>query len=420
MTTVHIGPEPVDYADVRATNLAVVLRHVSAAAPCSRAEIAAATGLNKATVSSLVAELIGRRVLRETGLSEHRVGRPSIMLAIEGSGYVGIGMDVGADDLTVVAVDLAGRRVLTWRRSFPVRDRSPGRAVAEVARLARRATERVRAGGGTVVGLTVAVPGLVDSAGVVRGAPVLGWADVDLRASLERALGQPDHPVTVDSGATLGAIAEHRYGAHAGTAHLAYLGGQPGGAVGLISGGVPVRGVNGFGGVLGHVRVDPAGSACACGRAGCLETVAGVPALLRLAGTEPPEPGALGVEVEQLARRAGVGEGQATAALAEVGSRLGYGVALLVNLLNPAVVLLGGHYAPLAPWLLPAVVRALRSLAVAPDAGGLQLAASTLGYEAVALGGAAVALQLAIDHRLRSTYPSRETIGENSRKLPLS
>lgn len=86
------------------------------------------------------------------------------------------------------------------------------------------------------------------------------------------------------------------------------------------------------------------------------------------------------------------GEQRALTALAEVGSRLGYAVAVLVNLLNPAVILLGGYYAPLAPWLLPAVERECRPLTIAPDAGGLQLAASTLGYEVAALGGATVAL----------------------------
>ena len=70
MITSQAGQQPADFTDVRATNLAVVLRYIRANAPCSRADIAASTGLNKATVSSLVAELIDRRLLRETGLTE--------------------------------------------------------------------------------------------------------------------------------------------------------------------------------------------------------------------------------------------------------------------------------------------------------------------------------------------------------------
>lgn len=222
---------------VTSVSAAAVLRYVRSAAPCSRADIAASTGLNKGTVSRLVTELIERRVLREIGLTEHRIGRPATMLAIDGRGYIGIGVQVGIDHLTAVAVDLAGRRVLTWRRTSATAGRSPGRVIAEVAGLVRRAVARITAGGGTVVGLTVAMPGLVDAAGVVRGAPALGWAEVELRTSLERALGDPDYPIGVDNDATLGAIAEHRYGALAGTAHLAYLAGPPGGGVGVINDG---------------------------------------------------------------------------------------------------------------------------------------------------------------------------------------
>ncbi len=398
MVDVRTVPQPADFADVRATNLAVVLRQVRAAAPCSRADIAASTGLNKATVSSLVAELIDRRMLRETGLTENRIGRPATMLVIDGSGYAGIGLAVGVDNLTAIAVDLAGRRVLTWRRSFAVPDKPPSRVVAELARLARRAVARVQAAGGSVVGLTVAVPGLVDPAGVVCSAPALDWRDLELRPALERALGAPEYPVGVDSDATLGAVAEYRYGAHAGTPHLAYLTGEVGVRVGLISGGVPVRGARGYAGELGHLPVAPAGPVCSCGRTGCLEAVAGVDALLRRIGGGPREANgardlsARDLEVADLARRAAAGEDRVRTAIHELGTGLGYAVALLGNLLDPEVIVLGGHYAPLSPWLLPAVEREHRALAVAPVAGGFAIAASNLGYEASALGGAAVVL----------------------------
>ena len=97
--------------------------------PCSRADIAASTGLNKATVSSLVADLIDRRLLRETGLTENRIGRPATMLMLDGRPYAAVGIEVAADHLTAVAVDLAGERLLSWRRAFPglERHRRPGR-----------------------------------------------------------------------------------------------------------------------------------------------------------------------------------------------------------------------------------------------------------------------------------------------------
>src|SRR5690606_15588154 len=159
--SIHTEPQPSDLGDVRVANRAVVLRHVRLHAPCSRADIAARTGLNKATVSSLVTELIDRRLLRETGLTENRVGRPATMLVLDGEPYAALGARIAADELVVLAVDLGGNRLLTWRRAFAAGTASPTDTVDALAALTRRAIGRVTAQGRTVLGLTVAVPGLV-------------------------------------------------------------------------------------------------------------------------------------------------------------------------------------------------------------------------------------------------------------------
>jgi hypothetical protein len=272
------GPRPADFADVRATNLAVVLRYVRANAPCSRADIAASTGLNKATVSSLVADLIDRRLLRETGLTEHRIGRPATMLVLDGSPYAAVGLEVNADHLTAVAIDLAGNRLLSWRRSFAGATATPRKAIAAIAGLARRAVTRVGGEGKQVLGLTVGVPGLVDAKGTVRIALNLGWRDVDLHDGLVQALGAPDYPVAVENDANLAAMAEFRYGPYAGTPNLVHITGDLGIGAGIVVDGRLLRGGQGFPGEIGHVRVAEGGPRCACGQRGCLEAVAGVAA----------------------------------------------------------------------------------------------------------------------------------------------
>ena len=130
------GPQPADLADVRTTNLAVVLRYVRTHAPCSRADIAASTGLNKATVSSLVTDLLDRRLLRETG-HDREPDRPARRDADPASApYAAIGLEVAADHLTAVAVDLAGDAAALLAAGVPgsrhrrpggSRDRRPGR-----------------------------------------------------------------------------------------------------------------------------------------------------------------------------------------------------------------------------------------------------------------------------------------------------
>ncbi|WP_248958807.1 ROK family transcriptional regulator [Sphaerisporangium perillae] len=388
MINTHTGPQPADFADVRATNLAVVLRFVRENAPCSRADIAASTGLNKATVSSLVADLIDRRMLRETGLTENRVGRPATMLVLDGSPYAAIGIEVNVDYLTAVAVDLAGTELLSWRRSFPGATATPNQAVAAVAALARRVLNRMGKEARQVLGLTVAVPGLVDVNGSVRIAPNLGWHDIDLSGDLAKALRDPGFPVLVDNDANLAALAEHRFGPHGGAENLVYLTGEVGVGAGVIMDGRLRRGGQGFAGEIGHIQIDPRGADCRCGRRGCLEAVAGIGAVLQRTAPDAT-PAELEPEIDEVVRLARGGDADILATLATIGSDLGKGVTIIANVLNPEVIILGGYYVALAPWVLPAAREELTRRSFAPEAGGTRLVASTLGYGAAALGAAA-------------------------------
>ncbi|HUR07831.1 MAG TPA: ROK family transcriptional regulator [Nonomuraea sp.] len=390
MITSSTDPQPADFADVRATNLAVVLRFVREHAPCSRADIAASTGLNKATVSSLVADLIDRRLVRETGLTENRVGRPATMLVLDGSPYAAIGLEINVDYVTAVAVDLAGERLLSWRRAFPG-------SVAAVAAIVRRVVNRMAKEDKQILGLTVAVPGLVDGQGVVRVAPNLGWLDTDVSGDLAKALRDPGFPIQADNDANLGALAEHRFGPHGAVSDLVYLTGEIGVGAGVILDGRLRRGGRGYSGEIGHIQIDPRGPACRCGRIGCLEAVAGIGAVLEHASPSPVE---VELEIEEVVRRARAGDARTLALLGGVGRDLGRGVAILANLLNPQVVILGGYYVPLAPWLLPAVQAEVRERTIAPEAGGCQVVMSSLGYDAAALGGAARVLDSVDSGRL--------------------
>jgi predicted NBD/HSP70 family sugar kinase len=395
----------VDAADVRSTNLAVVLRCVREQAPCSRADVAAATGLNKTTVSSLVSELLKRRLLREVGTAGNRVGRPAVMLALDGASYAAIGVEVGADYLTAVAVDIAGRVVLSWRRALPGAASAPPRAVTAVAALTRRVVARAERDGRRVLGLAVALPGTL---GAAAGAPARAWRDADFARDLAAALRIAGLHVEVGNDADFGVLAEYRFGAHAGTADLVYLTGGGDLAAGLVVDGALRPGGSGYSGEIAHLPVDPGGPPCRCGRRGCMEAVAGIGAVLRRAGADPHTPDAGGrppiAEVEplidEITARARAGDAATLAALGAAGRDLGAGVAVLANVLDPRVVVLGGHYARFAPWLLPAATAELRHRAITAEHGGSRLAASTLGLDAPALGATARILDAVESGRL--------------------
>ena len=388
-------PQPTDLGDVRATNRAVVLRHVRIHAPCSRADIAAHTGLNKATVSSLVSELIGHRLLRETGVTENRIGRPATMLVLDGEPYAGLGLEIGADELVAVAVDLGGNRLLTWRRAFTTYTSSPAETIDALAKLARRALARVTSQHRRVLGLTVGVPGLVDTLGSVPVAAALGWRDVPLAAELRAALREPDLAVVVENRANLAALAEYRHGGYAGTANLVHLTGGAGIDAGMIADGRLLRGGRGLAGGIGHVGLDPTGAVCPCGRHGCLEALIGAPAVISRLLPDSVEDGPVTDFAPEIERIRVLARGQDPAVLtglAEIGRHVGRGAALLTNLVNPEVILLGGHLTTLAAWLLPAARACLAEATLAPEVGGCRLEASGLDSAAAALGGATASL----------------------------
>ncbi|GAA1566002.1 MULTISPECIES: ROK family transcriptional regulator [Kribbella] len=385
-----MSTQTADHTDIRATNLAAVLGHLRRQAPCSRAAIASGTGLNKATVTSIVGDLLDRRLVRETQQTQNHVGRPATLLVLDGSAYATIGLEISARGLTALGCDTAGEQILRWHRAGPGVDAGPAKTIAALAALARRAISTVQSSGRRVLGITVGVPGLVNREGSVVLAAGLGWRDVPLRAELAAALGRPDIPVTADNDASLGVLAEHLYGPLAGAANLVQLTGDTGVGAGIIVDGRPLQGNLGYVGEIGHLRLIPDGPLCGCGRRGCLEALASLPAILtRVDGTIDDDPQH---QLDTLIRRADAADAAVTDALAEAGMHLGHGIAAIVNLLNPEAVILGGAYALLADHLTPAIDKALREATIAPDAGGCTIVASAFPSTATPLGATAQAL----------------------------
>jgi predicted NBD/HSP70 family sugar kinase len=381
--------KPAEPRDVRRHNLSLVLREVAERGPRSRATIALETGLNKTTVSSLVAELIELGLLRESGRERPgAVGRPAQSVEIDPAGPFVLGLEVNVDYLAAEATDLAG---VAHHRAFVPNDNraDPWEVLGRLLGMAERALEQPFAAGRRAAATTVAVPGLVDGEGRLVVAPNLHWSDVAVAELLSPVLG----PVMVENEANLGAVAELAEGAGRGLCDFVYVSGEIGIGAGIVIGGELFRGARGFGGEIGHLTIDPYGPPCGCGSRGCLERLAGQDALLRLAGWDPrmrgpgsrPEwPGAM------LAEAAREGNAKTLEALSRVGHTLGIAIASVVNMLNPEAVLLGGYFAPLVDWLREPIERELHSRLLAGDGSGCRVLAARLGGEAAVRGAVAL------------------------------
>jgi len=383
---------------VRRHNLGVVLRHVSDHGPRSRATIALETGLNKTTVSSLVTELIGLDLLVERGLEQRgTVGRPGQVVELSGAGVVALGLEINVDYLAVRALDLTGadrHRGLDVgdNRSVPV-----DKVLDRLGDLASAALDAVRAEGLRPVGATVALPGLVDAArGALLVAPNLGWTDVSIVGELHDRLSGPSFPLAAENEANLAALAELWEGTARGFSDVLYVSGEIGVGAGIIVRGELFRGAQGFGGEFGHMTLDAGGKPCACGSRGCLETVAGLEALLEMAGLDPADAATTagsGEPVATLAGRARAGDEQALEALREGGRWLGVGIASAANLLNFQAVVLGGFFGQLSTWLAAPIARELEAHVLASDWAIPRVLPSTLGPEAAVRGAAAQSLR---------------------------
>jgi predicted NBD/HSP70 family sugar kinase len=392
------GRQPADQLTMRRNNLALVLRHLRDAGPRSRATIALDTGLNRGTVSSLVTDLIDRGLVREGDVQRGgSVGRPGQTVELDGRGIGGIGVEINVDYVTALVLDLTNAVVFEQRVALDVQALTPAEVLGAVTDLAGKALADCAGRDITPVGITVAIPALVDTEdGVVAFAPNLHWTDVPVTRALSPKLGLP---IRVDNDANLAALGEYAMGGRAGTADLVYLTGETGVGGGVMVDGRLLRGAAGFSGEIGHMPLNPGGDLCGCGRRGCWETMVGLAALLRMAAAPDDPVCDPSLDLEQrlamLSRRADDGDTRTRDALTLVGAALGLGASILVNVFNPRVLVLGGYFASLGDYLLEPVLGELGARVIAPDA--CDVALSTLGFTAAARGGAHVALQAVLD-----------------------
>jgi glucokinase len=304
---------------------------------------------------------------------------------------VAVGVDLGGTKLLAVLVDEAGAVV------DDVKIARPATSDATVAAIAELAT-----GWGTALPVGMGVAGLVDRRGVLRVSPNLaGFIEFPFRDALAERLGTT---VVVENDATVATWGEFRVGAARGArdAVLVTLGTGIGG--GFVAGGVLQRGANGFAGEPGHAVVDPNGPPCPCGRRGCWERFASGSGLGRMArdaveaGRAPAVLAAAGgdesrVRGEHVSVAAGEGAADALTILRDFSWWVALGIANLVNVLDPEIVVIGGGLAEMGDLLLQPVNERYQELVFATaHRPVVPIVAAELGEHAGAVGAGLVAL----------------------------
>jgi len=370
--------------DVRRHNLGTVLGHVHRAGRLSRAELTARMGLNRSTIAGLVAELESLGLAEQAKPSGARLGagRPSVDVKARTGAYV-LAVDLRVDGLTVARIGLGG--VVQSRATGPVpAGHDPASICSSVVELMRLVVKDVEPDA-ALVGVGVGVPGIIRAEdGLVRLAPNLGWHDVPFAQILGERIGGIGVPV-LGNDADLGALAEHLRGAGVGVEDLIYLSGEVGVGAGVIVSGHKLEGAGGYAGEIGHMPFYPHGKLCHCGAYGCWETEIGAEAIAVAIGCPPERVGALGEFLE--------GVHDAPPDLRLVGQHLGRGLAGLVNMLNPRVIVLGGYLRSLFPLVHEDVERELAVHALTAPREVVKVTLPGLGGDSVLHGAAELAFE---------------------------
>lgn len=375
-----------------------VIKQLRQRGVASQAEIARRTGLSRATVSSIIGELRAEGLVAEVPgrLDEGRPGggRPPMLLRLHDSAGVVAGIDLGHTHLRAALSTLSHEVLAESYREMAVDNESSGpiSAAAEMVEelMARTQLERSR-----LIGVGLGLPGPVDRArGVVGSTSILpGWVGVQAAEKLSRRLGVA---LEMDNDANLGALAEAGWGAAKGCSEVIYIKASTGIGAGFILNGRPYRGATGTAGEIGHTSIDPAGRFCYCGNRGCLESVAGAPAILEMLRRGTLEP-----TLSEVLGQATDGDNASRRALAEAGRHIGVALANLCNLLNPQRVVVGGQLARAGNLLLDPIRESIQRYAVQAAAESVEVVPAAFGDRAELMG--AIALALNESERLLAT-----------------
>jgi predicted NBD/HSP70 family sugar kinase len=370
---------------IRDINRQIVLNYVRERGPISRAEIAHETALQRSTVSLIVEELRVDGLIEEVS-GESTGGRPPILLSLRTADAVAIGVDVGTNRTIVATSDLAGR--VLQEESFATHPDS-----AETTRqIIERAKKLIRRNDGTIEGIGVSLPGLVDPEGSEMFVPTFNWRDLPLAKDLNAATGLP---VSMDNDANAAALAELWFGRpeirEVRDFILVLVEGGVG--TGIVFDGQVYRGENGAAGEFGHMTIGQgAPVACASGSRECWEAFASErSALARYKNLTGGLNGAGDINFGELIDLALRTEGPARTALKETATYLGIGIANLIRGLAPEAVIVGGPI--VRSW--PVIADEIRTSVEATICRGLpstRIIASTLGPEPTLMGALSLVL----------------------------
>jgi predicted NBD/HSP70 family sugar kinase len=357
----------------------------------SRADVARFTGLSRSTVSSIVADLMEAGLVSEqqdaTGVAHgDQGGRPPVLLSLDRSAGVAIGVDFGHTHLRVAVADLSHEVLAEAGRELDV-DQSAEDGIDAAAALVGEVLDDAGVDRDRVLGVGMGLPGPINIAtGAVGSSSILpGWAGVDGATEMTKRLGIA---VQVENDANLGALGEFVWGAGQQHSELVYIKLSSGVGAGLLLRGRLYRGAGGTAGEIGHTPARHGDEICRCGIRGCLETVASARSIAQQLGDSRGEE----VSSRRLLELTAEGDPAAKRLISEAGREIGIAAAGLCNLINPSLVIVGGEMSAAGDAIIEPIAESIGRWAIPSASEQVAVVPGVLGERAELLGALALVL----------------------------
>lgn len=369
-----------DGAYIKKINKSLILQNIIEHQAISRADLSKITGLNKATISVQVADLLENNLIYETKSDSNSIGRRPILLSLnKDAGYV-LGIDFDYKEAEIVVSNLLGNIVESITLRFETTDYDE--IILLLAKYINDYSNKYDFAAYQLICCVLGIHGTVDMDEKVQFVPKYQWSHTNMRKDLEKAV---DIPIIIENNVNLSAFAEKVYHYHQNS-HVLSINLSSGIGAGNMVGWEMSKGYHGFAGEMGHMIISPIGPKCTCGNNGCWELYASDTSILNRISEQLNNPEIRLKDVEQLIQEKNP---RIEDIFKEYLFYIAIGLNNIINLFNPGIVVLNSRFLTIYPDAIEIIKKNLQSNVSSYE----NIVLSRLGKKACVIGACALGIQ---------------------------
>lgn len=366
--------------DIRSANRLTIIKYIQDHRQTSRARISEETGLNKATVSTIVKEWMSMNLIRETTMGDSSGGRPPINLTLCARAGFCIAVNIGVRQVGLLLTDL--NNDIISRSSFSIEAPDFSHVYRQLYTSLDRLIQEIPASSYGLIGISLSVRGIIDLDGIIRFIPKLKWHNIDLKSLLEQRY---QVPVFIDNDGNLAASMEYRL--HPQYRELTVLSITDVISCGMITNGQLIRGYLGFANAVGHHTINMEETRqCSCGKYGCWEQYCSEQCLIDVMNLRLETPIS---DIDSFIRLVKEQNSDALEILDRYIENLAIGLSNIIFFINCEMIILNSRLIQSLPYLLPEIIKRT----ILPITHGQEILISTLGKEAPILSASRKAIE---------------------------